>query len=97
LRCLNPTHVPGCAACLPPPPEGQDALYQLRPPPGATEGAAGEKGPNGSCLLRAQLLATSEWSDAAARAALAAAEAALAAATRQALRRCFAAKRASCC
>ena len=71
VRCLNSKHAPGCAACLPPPPEGQDALYQLRPPPGAE---AGEKGPNGSCMLRAQLLATEQWNSRAAREALAAAE-----------------------
>ena len=72
-RCLDPAHAAGCGACLPPPPEGQDALWMLQPPLGARRAKAAE-GPNGSCMLRAQLLATEQWNSAAEREALAAAE-----------------------
>ena len=72
LRCLDPAHTAGCGACLPPPPEGQDALWMLQPP--GTGHVRGAEGPNGSCLLRAQLLATEQWNSRAAREALAAAE-----------------------
>ena len=72
LRCLDTTHAAGCGACLPPPPAGQDALWMLQPPPG--ERAKGAAGPNGSCMLRAQLLATEQWNSRAEREALAAAE-----------------------
>jgi hypothetical protein len=69
-RCLDPSHAPGCAACTPPPREGDEALFQLR---GAESDAP--TAPSGSARLRAQMLATAEWNNPAARDALAAAEA----------------------
>ena len=68
-RCLDPAHAPACAACTPPPREGEEALYQLRGAESDTPAA-----PSGSARLRAQMLATAEWNSPAARDALAAAE-----------------------
>ena len=68
-RCLDPSHALGCAACTPPPREGEEALYQLR---GAESDAPAA--PSGSARLRAQMLATAEWNSPAARDALAAGE-----------------------
>ena len=68
-RCLDTSHAAGCAACTPPPREGEEALYQLRGAEGDAPAA-----PSGSARLRAQILATAEWNSPAARDALAAAE-----------------------
>jgi hypothetical protein len=73
LRCLDPSHAAGCGLCLAPPPEGEEALYQLRAAC-ESQGEGDGAGPSGSARLRAQLLATAEWNSAPARDALAAAE-----------------------
>jgi hypothetical protein len=69
LRCLDPTHLPGCRTCVPAPPEGEEDAWQLctGAASAASQDAAPAQSKGGLKLLRALVLSTAEWRDADAR------------------------------